>query len=96
MSRETPLHASSPVDPPLPADFVSRCLQGLRGAVQDKVILANWLTEIVAQANPADLKLIDLMQQLVFGANPADLTVDLPEPQLALWQQIVTGLSKGD
>ncbi len=83
-----------PDDLPLPEDFVPRCLQGLRGAVQDKMALLDWLKDLALSASAPDNQLIDRVQKLVFGTQPEGLLEGLEEPQRTLLQEIIDGLKK--
>jgi hypothetical protein len=76
----------------LPADFVPRVLQGLKGSAQDKMELFNWLAELAEQAPPPERKLIEQVQQALFSPDPTAMLADLDEPQRAIWKQILQGL----
>ncbi len=73
---------------PLSANFVVRCVAGLRGAPADKVALFNSL-EASAAAHPGFQVLLQTVQAAIFGADLATLGADLAGEEAALWRQIV-------
>jgi hypothetical protein len=77
----------------LPTDFAMRCVAGLKGSIQEKGELLDYLASLASGiSNPGKRALIETVQKAVFGEDISKLGKDLTEIPEKAWQEIVRGI----
>jgi hypothetical protein len=96
LGRSDPTHTErrdSPLPSELPADFISRCVAGLSGSLEQKEALFEYLREVNRKTSSAEVSmLIQSIQLVLVGKTSSSIHPDLPEPFAAVWRQIMDGL----